>query len=447
MVRRYPYQVDRGLCKYRFRSTCPRDRCPFTHEPPNVQLPQNEWAGSGPNNVFESGRAFGLVQDGAHLPNPYADLESVPRLGNFYKLFAEVQTINQDLQQLQALKSGEPTIHNGAGPYPHLWNAGLHMPAISFTQMPQRPGTRTKFPPVPSAPVAFKKPPPMYNNVAHLSTLPHPVTRSETSRESFQTFRMIKASLLKKANQGVDGLNPLSYKTSPCKHFTLLGSCPLGNACNFVHDPNWPWESPKIGGKKSTHCWAHVQGHCRVPDCPYQHPTDVSKFFKYTPCLLWPFCTTKDCPFTHPDRSRQHADQPILHNGTVYYPNLWSQPVQSSPAVFFPEPTPVQVHTGPEQDNTSNTLDQVDTLSPESDSANDSIERSGQDTPLTPTTLHSTTSQKPFKVSLAKIAADILHDMSVTRLGYMDNHGANTEDRTEAFFKEKLYPGRNSFYL
>ena len=103
----------------------------------------------------------------------------------------------------------------------------------------------------------------------------------------------------------------------------------------------------------------------------------------------------------------------------------------------------MQVHTGPEQDNTSNTLDQVDTLSPESDSANDSIERSGQDMPLTPTTLHSTTSQKPFKVSLAKIAADILHDMSVTRLGYMDNHGANTEDRTEAFFKEKLYPGRN----
>lgn len=201
-----------------------------------MQLPQNEWAGSGPNNVFESGRAFGLVQDGAHLPNPYADLESVPRLGNFYKLFAEVQTINQDLQQLQALKSGEPTIHNGAGPYPHLWNAGLHMPAISFTQMPQRPGTRTKFPPVPSAPVAFKKPPPMYNNVTHLSTLPHPVTRSETSRESFQTFRMIKASLLKKANQGVDGLNPLSYKTSPCKHFTLLGSCPLGNACNLYVD-------------------------------------------------------------------------------------------------------------------------------------------------------------------------------------------------------------------
>ncbi|KDQ56888.1 hypothetical protein JAAARDRAFT_304494 [Jaapia argillacea MUCL 33604] len=159
----------------------------------------------------------------------------------------------------------------------------------------------------------------------------HPVPPTPPARPVQPTFRPT-------ANIPPLYTKPLSWRTTPCRHFSKRGYCPLGDNCNFIHDPMFTSTGPqrlsqhasatqqpsdqkdsadttqsnynRIGGvvnvevssapKKQSHCWAHVQGLCRLKDCQYFHPQDI------TPC-------TNDFSFIYPS-----APDPLPRRHQVY---------------------------------------------------------------------------------------------------------------------------------
>ncbi|CAL1715897.1 unnamed protein product [Somion occarium] len=116
---------------------------------------------------------------------------------------------------------------------------------------------------------------------------------------------------------------PLSWRTTLCRHFIKnQGWCPLGEDCGYIHDLQlaahaqndirYPDRSQSHratkgmsngkNGSKQSHCWAYVQGMCRVKDCPYLHPASMELFIPHTPCLAWPNCSKGPmCRFKHPE--------------------------------------------------------------------------------------------------------------------------------------------------
>ncbi|KAA1467187.1 hypothetical protein DENSPDRAFT_832176 [Dentipellis sp. KUC8613] len=99
--------------------------------------------------------------------------------------------------------------------------------------------------------------------------------------------------------------------------------------------PYTGWQRTPTGiiFKKTTHCWAFVQGLCRVQDCPYIHPRDAEPYIKYTPCLAWPFCKDGDnCRYKHPERLPEtDVDQGSFAPGLLHPANFPQQPLSNQP--------------------------------------------------------------------------------------------------------------------
>ncbi|KAI9434402.1 hypothetical protein H4582DRAFT_1979734 [Lactarius indigo] len=146
----------------------------------------------------------------------------------------------------------------------------------------------------------------------------------------------------------------MSYKTTPCRHFTLnRGWCPWGDDCCFIHDSELEWvpapdrgssgrstpsSTTLVGGNynpshngtvttvaepgtavrssssQSAHCWGYIQGLCphSGDKCKFVHPADTVPYIKYTPCLTWPRCgyPTQVCPLKHPQVDKLPMSQP-----------------------------------------------------------------------------------------------------------------------------------------
>lgn len=172
---------------------------------------------------------------------------------------------------------------------------------------------------------------------------------------------------------------PLSWRTTLCRHFARnRGWCPLGDECGFIHDLSlaahafndirFPGgnRNPDSGraGTKQSHCWAYVQGLCRVRDCPYLHPVAIGLFIPHTPCLAWPNCMRGPlCRYKHPEPlipkvnslpgmhqiALQMQPQPpspvkVIPSGTVQYHGTTFFPVASQP----PAPAPPQTMPSPQ---------------------------------------------------------------------------------------------------
>ncbi|KAI0346226.1 hypothetical protein BDW22DRAFT_731432 [Trametopsis cervina] len=182
---------------------------------------------------------------------------------------------------------------------------------------------------------------------------------------------------------------PLSWRTTLCRHFVKnQGWCPLGDDCGYIHDiplamsatkdvrfPNDPTvgQGESYGtargraASKHSHCWAYVQGLCRVRDCPYLHPEAVQLFVPHTPCLAWPNCIRGPlCAYKHPEplipklpeirtapRPPPVQMQPqspvqlspvqVIPSGTVQYHGTTYFPVGSGPT-SAPAPPPAHQH-------------------------------------------------------------------------------------------------------
>ncbi|KAJ7135406.1 hypothetical protein C8R43DRAFT_1239091 [Mycena crocata] len=127
--------------------------------------------------------------------------------------------------------------------------------------------------------------------------------------------------------QYLEQYKPLSWKTTPCRHFTKNnGRCPLGDNCGFIHDLSLP-SAPTAPGQSSAHCWDHVASHsgCTTPKCGHFHPQDTTPYRKYTPCSAWPACSSGPrCHFKHPEPLRpKGAASPVPIQfwaaGTTYF--------------------------------------------------------------------------------------------------------------------------------
>ncbi|KAI0090210.1 hypothetical protein BDY19DRAFT_984570 [Irpex rosettiformis] len=155
---------------------------------------------------------------------------------------------------------------------------------------------------------------------------------------------------------------PLSWRTTLCRHFVKnQGWCPLGDDCGYIHDMllatyatrdvRFP-SDPTVGqgesygtdrGKaasKHSHCWAYVQGLCRVKDCPYLHPEAIYLFIPHTPCLAWPNCTRGMlCGYKHPEPLIPKVSE--LRQARIPAPmHVQPQsPVQPSPVQVIPSGT------------------------------------------------------------------------------------------------------------
>ncbi|KAJ3786063.1 hypothetical protein GGU10DRAFT_386971 [Lentinula aff. detonsa] len=120
---------------------------------------------------------------------------------------------------------------------------------------------------------------------------------------------------------------PVAWKTAPCKHFTLTGSCSMGKGCKFIHDQELVHSSTDARGNGHllqvttapqawrAHCWSFIQGQCKNPStCRYFHPSNPEAYRKYTPCLLWPKCPSGDrCSFKH-SKPMHEQPQPAASN-------------------------------------------------------------------------------------------------------------------------------------
>lgn len=148
---------------------------------------------------------------------------------------------------------------------------------------------------------------------------------------------------------------PLSWRTTLCRHFAKnQGWCPLGDECGYIHDlslaahvthdirfPDGTRPSDSRAGSKHSHCWAYVQGLCRVKDCPYLHPVAITLFIPHTPCLAWPNCTRGVlCAYKHPEPLIPKLSELQLSPPAPVPP---PQPQPSSPVRVIPSGT-VQFH-------------------------------------------------------------------------------------------------------
>ncbi|KAG2126575.1 hypothetical protein DEU56DRAFT_822010 [Suillus clintonianus] len=123
-------------------------------------------------------------------------------------------------------------------------------------------------------------------------------------------------------------VRPKGRRTNVCKHFVRTqGRCPLGDACNFIHDAallssrgsdqiqnrrdvsprcaacaKEPWSIDNTAmGATREYCWAYIQGMCMNPGCQLLHPEDDSLYVAHTPCPRWPNCSDGACcAFQHP---------------------------------------------------------------------------------------------------------------------------------------------------
>lgn len=176
---------------------------------------------------------------------------------------------------------------------------------------------------------------------------------------------------------------PLSWRTTLCRHFAKnQGWCPLGDECGYIHDlslaahvtndirfPDGSRPSDSRAGSKHSHCWAYVQGLCRVKECPYLHPVAITLFVPHTPCLAWPNCTRGAlCTYKHPEplipkvselrmsppaqvqRPQPPSPVQVIPTGTVqfygttYFPvQRGAQPPQPQPSL----PSPPQYYYSP----------------------------------------------------------------------------------------------------
>ncbi|KAG2347156.1 hypothetical protein BDR05DRAFT_716934 [Suillus weaverae] len=112
-------------------------------------------------------------------------------------------------------------------------------------------------------------------------------------------------------------VRPKNSRTQAYKHFVIiLGSCPVGDACNFIHDAALPSlrSSDQIrnerGGSSGSdacakgpwstnntamvatqaHRLAHMQEMCMDLRGQFLHPKDLSPYVAYTPYFRWPNC-------------------------------------------------------------------------------------------------------------------------------------------------------------
>ncbi|KAF5350568.1 hypothetical protein D9756_008747 [Leucocoprinus leucothites] len=146
----------------------------------------------------------------------------------------------------------------------------------------------------------------------------------------------------------------IAWKTTPCKHFVKNnGWCPLGDACNFIHDWQLVYSTmwnrdiirktaessarPDGNHKATSHCWAHVQGFCGARSCPHFHPADIQPYVKYTPCPAWVLCDRRStCPFKHWDVLPPGSQESEM----LAAPPPTLPPPPPPPAVFYPPPPP-----------------------------------------------------------------------------------------------------------
>ncbi|KAG0704184.1 hypothetical protein DFH29DRAFT_394824 [Suillus ampliporus] len=155
----------------------------------------------------------------------------------------------------------------------------------------------------------------------------HPVADPTVAAPSYKTpfypRRLSSAPILGTGRN----VHPTNWKTTPCKHFIRTqGWCPVGDACNFIHDSappssgspdqirderdrspgsdacaEEPWSiNNTVMEATRAHCWAYIQGMCVNPRCQLLHPEDVIPYIPYTPCLRWPNCPDGTyCGFRH----------------------------------------------------------------------------------------------------------------------------------------------------
>ncbi|GJE85609.1 zinc finger protein [Phanerochaete sordida] len=140
---------------------------------------------------------------------------------------------------------------------------------------------------------------------------------------------------------------PLSWRTTLCRHFAKnQGWCPLGDECGYIHDlslaahvthdirfPDGSRPSDSRAGSKHSHCWAYVQGLCRVRDCPYLHPVAITLFVPHTPCLAWPNCTRGAlCAYKHPEPLIPRVPETQMSPPAPVQPPQPPSPVQVIPS-------------------------------------------------------------------------------------------------------------------
>jgi len=192
----------------------------------------------------------------------------------------------------------------------------VQQPIISFSPMNQPMSPTHSFPtaPVPMAYPWSIQPPTVYNpqpvQMNWTYSPPRPPQVSQGGGDS---------------NSNPPQFRPLSWRTSLCRHYIKnQGWCPLGEDCGYIHDlalsahatddirfpdgshlkskGNDSNGSHSRAGSKHSHCWAYVQGLCRVKDCPYLHPVAIDLFVPHTPCLAWPNCSRGAlCAYKHPE--------------------------------------------------------------------------------------------------------------------------------------------------
>ncbi|TCD59828.1 hypothetical protein EIP91_011347 [Steccherinum ochraceum] len=215
------------------------------------------------------------------------------------------------------------------------------------------------------SPTAVQSPDQMQFNWTYTSSYPPPALPPPPPQPQYQPH-----------TQGTSPPNPpqfrpLSWRTTLCRHFSKnQGWCPLGDECGYIHDlalaahasddirfPN-QYRSERgssdvrgksaakgRAGSKHSHCWAYVQGLCRVKDCPYLHPAAINLFVPHTPCLAWPNCTRGSlCAYKHPESLPAKASEPAPRPIQSQIP-MQPQPVPQppSPVLFIPSSS-VQFH-------------------------------------------------------------------------------------------------------
>ncbi|TFY66855.1 hypothetical protein EVG20_g4233 [Dentipellis fragilis] len=215
-------------------------------------------------------------------------------------------------------------------PYPVPTFGGPYRSFVPPRMMPFQAAATTS-----SAPGIYPKPWYVGN---HPAAGQQQANGAESSRTSWASYQAMMAK-----QPAIPGYRHFSYRTAPCKHFSQSNGqfCPLGDDCNYIHDkklmwrPYTGWQRTPTGiiFKKTTHCWAFVQGLCRVQDCPYIHPRDAEPYVKYTPCLAWPFCKDGDnCRYKHPERLPEtDEDQGSFGPGLLHPSNLPQQQLSNPP--------------------------------------------------------------------------------------------------------------------
>ncbi|KAK7691184.1 hypothetical protein QCA50_006287 [Cerrena zonata] len=178
-----------------------------------------------------------------------------------------------------------------------------------------------------------------------------PWTASQRIGPPFHTYPMGWTLQMPPTGQASNATRPsqfraLSWRTTLCRHFVKnQGWCPLGDECGYIHDLRLAEHAQNdirypdgrrprsLGPPKQSHCWAYVQGMCRVGNCPYIHPLAIDLFVPHTPCLSWPNCNKGAlCCFKHPEPLIPKL--PSFHPEPL--PNIPAGTYQALGTTYFP---------------------------------------------------------------------------------------------------------------